>query len=133
MILKFFFHLLCIALWTTLVSYLGCLAIIMCIGCFHVMCAILGANQSYSGHLFVLSAAEDTFEHVASVLVNISKVESGRKILLEPKRGLLKQAICQLDSTNPLRKKGVCMRIVLFLKIKLNLLCVVCLFIFIWY
>ncbi|CAL9045011.1 unnamed protein product [Musa banksii] len=53
------------------------------------------------------SKAEDTFEHVASVLVNISKVESGRKILLEPKRGLLKQAICQLDSTNPLRKKGV--------------------------
>nr|XP_009385640.1 PREDICTED: protein HGH1 homolog isoform X2 [Musa acuminata subsp. malaccensis] len=53
------------------------------------------------------SKAEDTFEHVASVLVNISKVEAGRKILLEPKRGLLKQAICQLDSTNPLRKKGV--------------------------
>ncbi|URE05432.1 hypothetical protein MUK42_09181 [Musa troglodytarum] len=47
---------------------------------------------------------EDTFEHVASVLVNISKVEAGRKILLEPKRGLLKQAICQLDSSNPLKK-----------------------------
>ncbi|URE05437.1 hypothetical protein MUK42_09181 [Musa troglodytarum] len=50
------------------------------------------------------SKAEDTFEHVASVLVNISKVEAGRKILLEPKRGLLKQAICQLDSSNPLKK-----------------------------
>ncbi|KAG6525364.1 protein HGH1 homolog [Zingiber officinale] len=53
------------------------------------------------------SKEEDIFEHVASILVNISKMESGRKILLEPKRGLLKQAIHQFDSTNPLRKKGV--------------------------
>lgn len=50
---------------------------------------------------------EDTYEHVASILVNISKLESGRKILLEPKGGLLKQIIRQFDSTNPLRKKGV--------------------------
>ncbi|KAJ6852113.1 protein HGH1-like protein isoform X2 [Iris pallida] len=53
------------------------------------------------------TTAEDTYEHVASVLVNISKLESGRKILLEPKGGLLKQIIRQFDSTNPLRKKGV--------------------------
>uniref|UniRef100_A0A6V7QUS0 Protein HGH1 homolog n=1 Tax=Ananas comosus var. bracteatus TaxID=296719 RepID=A0A6V7QUS0_ANACO len=52
-------------------------------------------------------SADDTFEHVASILVNISKVEAGRKILLEPRRGLLKQVIHQFDSTNPLRKKGV--------------------------
>ncbi|XP_058083804.1 uncharacterized protein LOC131231573 [Magnolia sinica] len=52
-------------------------------------------------------AAEDPFEHVASILVNISKMEAGRKILLDPKRGLLKQIIPQFDSTNPLRKKGV--------------------------
>ncbi|XP_072989434.1 uncharacterized protein [Typha latifolia] len=54
------------------------------------------------------STAEDTFEHVASILVNISKVVTGRKIMLEPKRSLLKQVIHQFDSTNPLRKKGVC-------------------------
>ncbi|ONK75453.1 uncharacterized protein A4U43_C03F17000 [Asparagus officinalis] len=52
--------------------------------------------------------SEDTFEHVASILVNISKLEAGRKLLLEPKGGLLKQIIRQFDSTNSLRKKGVC-------------------------
>lgn len=49
----------------------------------------------------------DPFEHVGSVLVNISKKEAGRKLLLDPKRGLLKQIIRQFDSSNPLRKKGV--------------------------
>ncbi|GJN20565.1 hypothetical protein PR202_gb07957 [Eleusine coracana subsp. coracana] len=53
------------------------------------------------------SEEQDTFEHVASILVNISKVEAGRRILMEPKRGLLKQIIRQFDSTNQLRKKGV--------------------------
>ncbi|PIN24083.1 hypothetical protein CDL12_03204 [Handroanthus impetiginosus] len=49
----------------------------------------------------------DPFEHVASILVNISKKEEGRKLLLDPKRGLLKQIIRQFDSPGPLRKKGV--------------------------
>ncbi|KAF0926047.1 hypothetical protein E2562_020728 [Oryza meyeriana var. granulata] len=53
------------------------------------------------------SEDEDIFEHVASILVNISKVEAGRRILMEPKRGLLKQIIRQSDSINQLRKKGV--------------------------
>ncbi|XP_037481966.1 protein HGH1 homolog isoform X1 [Triticum urartu] len=53
------------------------------------------------------SEDEDIFEHIASILVNISKVEAGRRILMEPKRGLLKQIIGQFDSTNQLRKKGV--------------------------
>lgn len=53
------------------------------------------------------SEEEDIFEYVASTLVNISKVEAGRRILMEPKRGLLKQIIRQFDSTNQLRKKGV--------------------------
>jgi hypothetical protein len=51
--------------------------------------------------------ADDQFEHVGSILVNISKTEDGRKLLLEPKRRLLKQIIRQFDSTNQLRKKGV--------------------------
>uniref|UniRef100_A0A0D3CA26 Protein HGH1 homolog n=2 Tax=Brassica oleracea var. oleracea TaxID=109376 RepID=A0A0D3CA26_BRAOL len=51
--------------------------------------------------------ADDEFEHVGSILVNVSKTEDGRKMLLEPKRGLLKQIIRQFDSTNQLRKKGV--------------------------
>ncbi|PSS13526.1 hypothetical protein CEY00_Acc14137 [Actinidia chinensis var. chinensis] len=49
----------------------------------------------------------DPFEQVGSVLVNISKREAGRKLLLDPKRGLLKQVIRQFDSTSSLRKKGV--------------------------
>lgn len=54
---------------------------------------------------------DDSFEHVGSILVNISKNEAGRKILLDPKRGLLKQIIRQFDSSSPLRKKGVCFEI----------------------
>nr|DAD34857.1 TPA_asm: hypothetical protein HUJ06_005497 [Nelumbo nucifera] len=34
-------------------------------------------------------------------------MEVGRKILLDPKRGLLKQIIRQFDSASPLRRKGV--------------------------
>ncbi|KAJ7943487.1 ARM repeat superfamily protein [Quillaja saponaria] len=50
---------------------------------------------------------DDPFEHVGLILVNISKQEAGRKLLLDPKRGLLKQIIRQFDSTSHLRKKGV--------------------------
>ncbi|XP_063943937.1 uncharacterized protein LOC108206168 isoform X2 [Daucus carota subsp. sativus] len=49
----------------------------------------------------------DAFEHAGSILVNISKSEAGRKLLLDPKRGLLKQILRQFDSTSVLRKKGV--------------------------
>ncbi|XP_021890523.1 protein HGH1 homolog [Carica papaya] len=51
--------------------------------------------------------SDDPFEHVGSILVNISKKEEGRKMLLDPRRGLLKQIIRQFDSTSQLRKKGV--------------------------
>ncbi|GAB2297205.1 hypothetical protein Dimus_031318 [Dionaea muscipula] len=50
---------------------------------------------------------DDPFEHVGSILVNISKREAGRRFLLDPKRGLLKQIIRQSDSASPIRKKGV--------------------------
>ncbi|XP_073130700.1 uncharacterized protein [Henckelia pumila] len=59
---------------------------------------------------FCTSSSEkrgDPFEHVASILVNISQKEAGRKLLLDPKRGLLKQIIRQFDSSSSLRKKGV--------------------------
>ncbi|XP_054808201.1 uncharacterized protein LOC129310398 isoform X2 [Prosopis cineraria] len=46
------------------------------------------------------------FEHVGSILVNISKQQAGRKLLLDPRRGLLKQIIRQFDSNSSLRKKG---------------------------
>ncbi|XP_065861419.1 uncharacterized protein [Euphorbia lathyris] len=50
---------------------------------------------------------DDPFDHVGSILVNISQKEAGRKMLLDPKRGLLKQIVRQFDSRSPLRKKGV--------------------------
>ncbi|KAL9382559.1 hypothetical protein Peur_025594 [Populus x canadensis] len=50
---------------------------------------------------------DDPFDHVGSILVNISKKEAGRKMLLDSKRGLLKQILRQFDSTSPLWKKGV--------------------------
>ncbi|KAL4574202.1 hypothetical protein LXL04_021028 [Taraxacum kok-saghyz] len=50
---------------------------------------------------------DDPFGHVGSILVNISKNKEGRSLLLDPKRGLLKQIIRQFDSTSLLRKKGV--------------------------
>nr|KYP45390.1 UPF0570 protein [Cajanus cajan] len=50
---------------------------------------------------------DDAFEHVGSILVNISKQREGRELLLDPKRGLLKQIIRQFDSNSLLRKKGV--------------------------
>ncbi|KAL6566471.1 hypothetical protein OROGR_002086 [Orobanche gracilis] len=60
---------------------------------------------------FCMSSSEnkgDPFEHVASsILVNISQKAAGRKLLLDPKRGLLKQIIRQFDSPSLLRKKGV--------------------------
>lgn len=49
----------------------------------------------------------DAFEHVGSILVNISKQREGRELLLDPKRALLKQIIRQFDSSSLLRKKGV--------------------------
>lgn len=50
---------------------------------------------------------DDSFEHVGSILVNITKQRAGRELLLDPKRGLLKQIIRQFDSNSALRKKGV--------------------------
>ncbi|KAK4788531.1 hypothetical protein SAY86_019850 [Trapa natans] len=50
---------------------------------------------------------DDPFEHVSSILMNLSKSEEGRKIILDPKRALLKQIIRQFDCNSPIRKKGV--------------------------
>lgn len=62
--------------------------------------------------LFSVSSAEnegkeDPYGHIGSVLVNISRMEIGRKLLLDPKRSLLKIIIRQSDSPSLLRRKGV--------------------------
>lgn len=51
--------------------------------------------------------SEDQYEHVASVLMNITRLESGRKLLLDTKKGFLKQVLPQVDSKNIVRRKGV--------------------------
>lgn len=50
---------------------------------------------------------EDPYGHIGSVLVNISRMEVGRKLLLDPKRSLFKIIIQQSDSPSLLRRKGV--------------------------
>ncbi|KAF8390218.1 hypothetical protein HHK36_024741 [Tetracentron sinense] len=55
----------------------------------------------------VRSFCTSSSETSGSILVNVSKMEAGRKVLLDPKRGLLKQIIRQFDSATPLRKKGI--------------------------
>ncbi|MBA0592914.1 hypothetical protein Gorai_009878 [Gossypium raimondii] len=64
-------------------------------------------SETSASHSFVTPLQDDPFDHVGSILVNISKKEEGRKMLLDPKRGLLKQIIRQFDSSSLLRKKGV--------------------------
>ncbi|KAF5739245.1 ARM repeat superfamily protein isoform 1 [Tripterygium wilfordii] len=51
--------------------------------------------------------SDDPFDHVGSILVNISKQEAGRAMFLDPKQGLLKQILRQFDSASSLRRKGV--------------------------
>ncbi|MBA0805693.1 hypothetical protein Gohar_005185 [Gossypium harknessii] len=65
------------------------------------------SSETSASHSFVTPLQDDPFDHVGSILVNISKKEEGRKMLLDPKRGLLKQIIRQFDSSSLLRKKGV--------------------------
>ncbi|KAG2448786.1 hypothetical protein HYH02_006138 [Chlamydomonas schloesseri] len=48
----------------------------------------------------------DPFEHVASVLTNVTRLKEGRQLLLQPGRGLLAALVSQLQSWNALRRLG---------------------------
>lgn len=50
---------------------------------------------------------EDYYEHVSSVLVNLTRLEYGRRLMLDTKKGLLKQILPHSDSTSLVRRKGV--------------------------
>ncbi|BBN16642.1 hypothetical protein MPTK1_7g08110 [Marchantia polymorpha subsp. ruderalis] len=50
---------------------------------------------------------EDAFEHVAPILVNITRLQSGRKLILDQSRGLFKQILPQIDSRSLIRRQGV--------------------------
>ncbi|KAG2501293.1 hypothetical protein HYH03_001093 [Edaphochlamys debaryana] len=48
----------------------------------------------------------DPYEHVASVLTNVTRLPEARKLLLQPGRGLLAALVAQLQSWNALRRLG---------------------------
>ncbi|XP_011622114.1 protein HGH1 homolog isoform X2 [Amborella trichopoda] len=71
---------------------------------------VKGLNVVKLVRFFCRSSSEtkdDPFEHVGSILVNISRNEAGRKLLLDTERGLLKQILPLFGTISPLRKRGV--------------------------
>ncbi|EFJ52357.1 hypothetical protein VOLCADRAFT_103022 [Volvox carteri f. nagariensis] len=48
----------------------------------------------------------DPYEHVASVLTNVTRLREARLLLLQPGRGLLQALVSQLQSWNALRRLG---------------------------
>lgn len=48
----------------------------------------------------------DPYEHVASIVTNVTRLKEGRELLLQPGRGLLQALASQLRAQNPLRRKG---------------------------
>lgn len=51
--------------------------------------------------------SDDPYEYVASVLVNLTRIELGRKLVLDPNRGIFRQILPQIESRNSVRKQGV--------------------------
>ena len=52
------------------------------------------------------SSSEDPFEHVATILPNLTRFTAGRQVLLEPGRGTLRALASQLRSPSELRRRG---------------------------
>ncbi|CAI6008853.1 unnamed protein product [Closterium sp. NIES-65] len=49
---------------------------------------------------------EDEYEHVATILVNATRLEAARKLLLDPEKKLLRQILPQTSSPNRIRSQG---------------------------
>lgn len=49
---------------------------------------------------------EDPYEHIASVLTNVTRLRRGREVLLQPGRGLLQALTQQLRSISTIRRRG---------------------------
>lgn len=50
--------------------------------------------------------AADMYEHVATILPNVTRFAAGRRLLLQPGRGLLQALASQLRSGSELRRRG---------------------------
>lgn len=78
----------------------------------------LGQGQLEGLHMavllkhFVMSSVtlmpgeEDRFEHIANIICNITRIRTGRKLLLEPGRGLLQALAAQLQAPSLVRRRG---------------------------
>ena len=49
---------------------------------------------------------EDSYEHIAAVMTNVTRIKQGRMLLLQPGRGLLQALVAQLKSPSEMRKRG---------------------------
>ncbi|CAI5945286.1 unnamed protein product [Closterium sp. NIES-64] len=49
---------------------------------------------------------DDEYEHVATILVNATRLEAARKLLLDPEKKLLRQILPQTSSSNRIRSQG---------------------------
>ncbi|KAH7616908.1 putative Protein HGH1-like protein [Nannochloris sp. 'desiccata'] len=69
-----------------------------------------GLNLAILLRLFLdttnIKAGEDPFEHVATILPNVTRFKEGRQVLLEPGRGALTALASQLRSKSELRRRG---------------------------
>ena len=48
----------------------------------------------------------DKFEHIAAILTNVTRLRTGRALLLQSGRGFIQALVAQLKSTNLLRRQG---------------------------
>jgi len=50
--------------------------------------------------------AGDPYAHVAYILTNVTRLQKGQEILLEPGRGYLDALVSQLNADNAVRRQG---------------------------
>ena len=73
-----------------------------------------GLSMAMLLNLFVAPAPstdKDAYAHVATILPNVTRIYVGRKLLLQPGRGLLGVIASQLRSKSELRRRGCAMTI----------------------
>ncbi|CAK9236061.1 unnamed protein product [Sphagnum jensenii] len=71
---------------------------------------VTGLHVSRLVRFFVRSSGSnevDEYEHVGAILVNITRLETGRKLLLNASKGLFRQILPQIDSRSVVRRQGV--------------------------
>lgn len=67
---------------------------------------LYGLNIAKLVRFFSRYEGED-YEYVANILVNITRLDSGRKVVLDMSRNILRQILPQIDSRSVIRRQGV--------------------------